>query len=75
MLSVTPASSVFAAPGGKKVATMEEFSAVVCAYVERKMKKGLNDRGIEKLISEYAQTIEVLSSIYKNLDCAIKKGR
>ena len=72
ILSITASSGVFAATGGKKVATMEEFNAVVCAYVERKMKEGLNDRGVEKLISEYAQTIEVLSSIYSNLGCAKK---
>jgi len=40
--------------------------------MERKMREGLNDRGVEKLISEYAQTIEVLSSIYSNLGCAKK---
>ena len=70
--SVTTSSGVFAAPGGKRVATMEEFNAVVCSYVERKMREGLNDRGVEKLISEYAQTIDVLSSIYNNLGCANK---
>ena len=72
ILSITVSSGVFAATGGKKVVTMEEFNAVVCAYVERKMKDGLNDRGVDKLISEYAQTIEILSSIYNNLNCARK---
>jgi len=72
ILSITVSSGVFAATGGKKVVTMEEFNAVVCAYVERKMKEGLNDRGVEKLISEYAQTIDVLSSIHSNLGCANK---
>ncbi|HAJ91276.1 MAG TPA: hypothetical protein DCO71_01425 [Gammaproteobacteria bacterium] len=72
ILSITASSGAFAATGGKKIATMEEFNAVVCAYVESKMKAGLNDRGVEKLISEYAQTIDVLSSIYNNLGCASK---
>ena len=71
-LSITTSSGAFAAPGGKRVATMKEFNAVVCSYVERKMREGLNDRGVEKLISEYAQTIDVLSSIYNNLGCANK---
>jgi hypothetical protein len=68
-LSIT---SSFAATGGKRVATMKEFNSVVCPYVERKMIEGLNARGVEKLINENAQTIEVLSSIYSNLDCAHK---
>jgi len=71
-LSVTTSSGAFAAPGGKRVVTMEEFNTVICSYVEKKMKDGLNDRGVEKLINEYAQTIEILSSIYYNLDCAHK---
>jgi hypothetical protein len=68
-LSIT---SSFAATGGKRVATMKEFNSVVCPYIERKMKEGLNTKGVEKLINENAQTIEVLSSIYSNLDCAHK---
>lgn len=72
VLSITSSSAVLAAPGGKRITTMNEFNTVVCAYVERRMKDGLNDRGVEKLISEYAQTIEILSSIYNNLDCAKK---
>jgi hypothetical protein len=76
-LSIATSSGAFAASSDKRVATMKEFNAVVCSYVERKMKEGLNDRGVEdrgveKLISEYAQTIEVLSSIYNNLGCANK---
>lgn len=71
-LSVTSSSVVLAAPAGKRVATMEQFNAVVCSYVEKKMQDGLNDRGVEKLINEYAQTIEILSSIYNNLGCARK---
>ena len=71
-LSITISSGALAAPGGKRAATMKEFNVVVCSYVERKMREGLNDRGVEKLISEYAQTIEVLSSIYNNLDCTNK---
>jgi predicted Fe-Mo cluster-binding NifX family protein len=72
ILSITVSSGVFAATGGKKVATMKEFNAVVCSYVARKMKEGLNERGIEKLINEHARTIDVLSSIYRNLGCANK---
>ena len=72
VLSITSSSTALAAPVGKRITTMDEFSTVVCAYVERKMKDGLNDRGVEKLISEYAQTIEILSSIYNNLNCARK---
>lgn len=72
VLSITSSSAVLAAPGGNRITTMNEFNTVVCAYVERRMKDGLNDRGVEKLISEYAQTIEILSSIYNNLDCAKK---
>jgi hypothetical protein len=71
-LSVASSSGALAAPGGKRVATMEQFNAVVCSYVEKKLKDGLNDRGVEKLINEYAQTIEILSSIYNNLGCASK---
>ena len=68
ILPVTSSSTALAAPGGKRITTMNEFNNVVCAYVERKMTDGLNDRGVDKLISEYAQTIEILSSIYKNLE-------
>ena len=71
-LSIATSSGAFAASSDKRVATMKEFNAVVCSYVERKMRQGLNDRGVEKLISENAQTIEVLSSIYNNLGCANK---
>ena len=71
-LSITASSGVFAATGGKKVATMKEFDAVVCSYVERKMIEGLNNRGVEKLINEHAQTINILASSYKNLGCATK---
>ena len=72
ILPITASSGVFAAAGGKRVATMEEFNFVVCSYVERKMIEGLNAKGVEKLINENAQTIDVLSSIYSNLDCAHK---
>jgi len=72
VLSIISSSAALAAPAGKRIATMVEFNTVVCAYVERKMKDGLNDRGVDKLISEYAQTIEILSSIYNNLNCARK---
>lgn len=67
MLSISASSGVFAAAGGKKVTTMEEFNAMVCASLERKMKEGLSDSGVEKFISEYAQTIDVFSTIYSNL--------
>jgi hypothetical protein len=72
LLTLSIAASSFAATGGKRVATMKEFNSVVCPYVERKMIEGLNARGVEKLINENAQTIEVLSSIYSNLGCANK---
>ena len=72
LLALSTTASSYAATGGKKIVTMREFNAVVCPYVERKMIEGLNAKGVEKLINENAQTIDVLSSIYSNLGCANK---